>query len=123
MIPDDTPLQDVGMSPHLTNVFRNIIAYFPEFEGNRVMNFSNVRVIAQKRIHLDLAFFKDEDFRVEWDIFLTASSCEEAALECRRHFLLKEIDSRKRSLASAKKSVRTQERKLAELRAQLKEEA
>jgi hypothetical protein len=123
MIPDDTLLQDVGMSPHLTNTFRNIIAYFPEFEGSRAMNFGNVRAIAQKRIHLDLAFFKHEDFRVEWDIFLTASSCEEAALKCRRHFLIKEIDSRKRSLASAKKSVKTQERKLAELRSQLEDEA
>jgi hypothetical protein len=123
MIPDDTFLQDVGMSPHLTSIFRNIIAYFPEFEGNRAMNFGNVRAVAQKRIHFDVGIFEDEDFRVEWDIFLTASSCEEAALKCRRHFLLKEIDNRKRSLASAKKSVKTQERKLAELRAQLEDEA
>ena len=119
MIPDDTPLQNVGMSPHLLTTIRNIIAYFPEFEGNRVMNFGNARVIERNRIHVGLEVFQIDDWLVEWNIFQTASSSEEAVSKCRRHFLLKEIGKRDKALANAKKGVETQERLLAELRAQL----
>jgi len=121
MIPDDPLLQNVGMSPHLLSAVRNIIAYFPEFEGNRVMNFGNVRMIERDRIHVGISVFQIDDWIAEWNIFQTASSSEEAVLKCRRHFLLKEIGNREKALANAKKGVETQERRLAELRAQLEE--
>lgn len=119
MIPDDTLLQNVGMSPHLLSAVRNIIAYFPEFEGNRVMNFGNVRIIERDRIHVGISVFQIDDWIAEWNIFQTASSSEEAVSKCRRYFLLKEIAKYEKALVGYRRGIETQEQRLAELRAQL----
>ena len=116
MIPDETYLGQLGLSVRLMNVLRNFINS-PMFEGQHEMTFGNA-----KRIPIiEMAGNRNvgKVTLAEWKVFLEASSAEEAARSWRNKLLHVEIAKYEKALVNYKRGIETQERRLAELRAQL----
>ena len=118
MIPDDTLLQNVGMSKHLLNTIRNIIAYHPKFEGNRSMTFGNAKRIDE--VEIMLSPYTTESTVTEWHIYLSAVNGRFAQKEVEKHLLIRDIAHREKHIAALEKSIRTQKRNLEDKRRELK---
>lgn len=118
MIPDDTFLGELGLSTRLYHTLRSEIPYC---DGDRELTFGNA-----KKIPFEVLAGRPNFGRVtqaEWRMFLEASSAEEARQRWRNKAIYAEIEKRERALINYKRGIETQERKLAELRAQLEGEA
>lgn len=118
MIPDETYLGQLGLSVRLMNVLRNFINS-PMFEGRHEMTFGNA-----KRIRLiEMAGNPNvgKATLAEWKVFLEASSAEEAVRSWKNKLLHIEIAKYEKALVNYKLGIVTQERRLAELRAELEE--
>jgi hypothetical protein len=117
MIPDDTYLDRLDVSIRLLNSLKNIIAYDPDFEGRRKMTFGNAKSIPIEKLgwrpNVGPATVE------EWEMFLKASTSEEAARNWSNEMLRREIARREKALASLKKGLVTQERKLQALKDKL----
>jgi hypothetical protein len=118
MIPDETYLGQLGLSVRLMNVLRLFIES-PMFEGRHEMTFGNAKQIPIIEVaeHPNVG----KETLGEWRVFLEASSAEEAVRSFRNKLLHAEIVKYERALATYKLGVETQERRLAELRAELEE--
>ena len=118
MIPDETYLGQLGLSVRLMTALRNFIIS-REPDGSNEMTFGNA-----KRIHLiEMAGHPNvgKVTLAEWKVFLEASSAEEAVRSWRSKLLHVEIAKYEKALTNYKRGIETQERRLAELRAQLEE--
>jgi len=118
LIPDDTFLGELGLSARLYHTLRMEIPYS---DGDRELTFGNA-----KKIPFEVLAGRPNFGRVtqtEWRLFLEASSVEEAKRGWKNKIIHLEIEKREKALLNYKRGIETQERKLAELRAQLKEEA
>jgi len=117
MIPDDTYLDRLAVSIRLLDRLKNIIAYDPEFEGRRQMTFGNAKSIPieslARRSNVGPATVE------EWGMFIKASTSEEAARNWKNLQLRRQIAKYEKALVNYKRGIETQERRLAELRAQL----
>jgi hypothetical protein len=117
MIPDETYLDRLAVSIRLLDRLKNIIAYDPEFEGRRQMTFGNAKSIPietlSRRSNVGPATVE------EWDMFVKASSSEEAARNWKNLQLRRQIAKYEKALVNYKRGIETQERRIAELRAQL----
>jgi hypothetical protein len=117
MIADETYLDRLDVSIRLLNSLKNSIAYDPEFEGRREMTFGNAKRIPIEKLsrqqNVGPATVE------EWDMFLKASSSEEAARNWSKEKLRRQIAKYERALVNYKRGIETQEQRLAELRAQL----
>ena len=117
MIPDETYLDRLAVSIRLLDRLKSIIAYNPEFEGQRQMTFGNAKRIPieelSRRSNVGPATVE------EWDMFIKASSSEEAARNWKNLQLRRQIAKYEKALVNYKRGIETQERRLAELRAQL----
>jgi hypothetical protein len=118
MIPDDTFLGELGLSARLYHALRNRIPYD---DGDRELTFGNAKKIPFEVLSGGPNF--GTVTQTEWRLFLEAGSVEEAQRGWRNKIIHLEIEKRERALVNYKRGVETQERKLAELRAQLKGEA
>lgn len=117
MISDDTYLDRLDVSIRLLNSLKNIIAYDPDFEGRRKMTFGNAKSIPIEK--LGLRPNVGPATMEEWDMFLKASTSEEAARNWSNEMLRREIARREKALASLKKGLVTQERNLQALKDKL----
>ena len=117
MISDDTYLDRLDVSVRLLNSLKNIIAYDPDFEGRRKMTFGNAKSIPIEKLGLrpNVGPATVE----EWDMFLKASTNEEAARNWSNEMLRREIARREKALAALKKGLVTQERNLQVLKDKL----
>ena len=117
LIADETYLDRLDVSVRLLNSLKNIIAYDPEFEGRRQMTFGTAKSIPIKKLGLrpNVGAATVE----EWDMFLKASTNEEAARNWSNEMLRREIARREKALASLKKGLVTQERNLQVLKDKL----
>ena len=117
MIPDETYLDRLAVSIRLLDRLKNIIAYDPEFEGRRQMTFGNAKSIPietlSRRSNVGPGTVE------EWDMFVKASSSEEAARNWKNLQLRRQIAKYEKALVNYKRGIETQEQRLAELRAQL----
>jgi hypothetical protein len=117
MIPDDTYLDRLDVSIRLLNSLKNIIAYDFEFEGRREMTFGNAKSIPIEKLgsrpNVGPATVE------EWDIFIKASTSEEAARDWKKLQLRRQIAKYEKALVGYKRGVETQEQRLANLRIQL----
>ena len=117
MIPDDTYLDRLDVSIRLLDRLKNIIAYDPEFEGRRQMTFGNAKSIPietlSRRSNVGPATVE------EWGMFIKASTSEEAARNWKNLQLRRQIAKYEKALVNYKRGIETQERRIAELRAQL----
>lgn len=117
MIADDTYLDRLDVSIRLLDRLKNIIAYDPEFEGRRQMTFGNAKRIPiealSRRSNVGPAIVE------EWGMFIKASSSEEAARNWKNLQLRRQIAKYEKALVNYKRGIETQERRIAELRAQL----
>jgi hypothetical protein len=116
MIPDETYLGQLGLSVRLMTALRNFIIS-REPDGSNEMTFGNA-----KRIPLiEMAGHPNvgKVTLAEWRVFLEASSAEEAVRSWRSKMLHVEIAKYEKALVNYKRGIETQERRLAELRAQL----
>jgi hypothetical protein len=117
MIPDETYLDRLAVSIRLLDRLKNIIAYDPEFEGRRQMTFGNAKripiAVLSRRSNVGPATVE------EWDMFIKASSSEEAARDWKKLQLRRQIAKYEKALVNYKRGIETQEQRLAELRAQL----
>ena len=117
MIPDETYLDRLAVSIRLLDRLKSIIAYDPEFEGRRQMTFGNA-----KRIPIEQLSRRSNDGPAtveEWGMFIKASTSEEAARNWKNLQLRRQIAKYEKALVNYKRGIETQERRLAELRAQL----
>jgi hypothetical protein len=117
LIADETYLDRLDVSVRLLNSLKNIIAYDPEFEGRRQMTFGTAKSIPIEKLGLrpNVGAATVE----EWDMFLKASTNEEAARNWSNEMLRREIARREKALASLKKGLVTQERNLQVLKDKL----
>jgi hypothetical protein len=118
MIPDDIFLGELGLSARLYHTLRMEIPYS---DGDRELTFGNA-----KKIPFEVLAGRPNFGRVtqtEWRLFLEAGSAEEAKRGWKNKIIHLEIEKRERALVNYKRGIETQERKLAELRAQLEGEA
>jgi hypothetical protein len=117
MIPDETYLDRLAVSIRLLDRLKCIIAYNLEFEGRRQMTFGNAKRIPieelSRRSNVGPAIVE------EWGMFIKASSSEEAARNWSKETLRRQIAKYEKALVNYKRGIETQERRLAELRAQL----
>ena len=117
MIPDETYLDRLAVSIRLLDRLKNIIAYDPEFEGRRQMTFGTAKSIPIEKLsrqsNVGPATVE------EWGMFIKASSSEEAARNWSKETLRRQIAKYEKALVNYKRGIETQERRLAELRAQL----
>jgi hypothetical protein len=117
MIPDETYLDRLAVSIRLLDRLKNIIAYDPEFEGRRQMTFGTAKSIPIEKLsrqsNVGPATVE------EWDMFIKASTSEEAARNWSNEMLRREIARREKALASLKKGLVTQERNLQVLKDKL----
>ena len=117
MIPDETYLDRLAVSIRLLDRLKCIIAYNLEFEGRREMTFGNA-----KRIPIEELSRRSNvgpEIVEEWGMFIKASSSEEAARNWSKETLRRQIAKYEKALVNYKRGIETQERRLAELRAQL----
>jgi hypothetical protein len=117
LIADETYLDRLDVSVRLLNSLKNIIAYDPEFEGRRQMTFGTAKSIPIEKLGLrpNVGAATVE----EWDMFLKASTNEEAARNWSNEMLRREIARREKTLAALKKGLVTQERNLQVLKDKL----
>jgi hypoxanthine phosphoribosyltransferase len=117
LIADETYLDRLDVSVRLLNSLKNIIAYDPDFEGRREMTFGTAKSIPIEKLGLrpNVGAATVE----EWDMFLKASTNEEAARNWSKETLRRQIAKYEKALVNYKRGIETQERRLAELRAQL----
>ena len=117
LIADETYLDRLDVSVRLLNSLKNIIAYDPDFEGRREMTFGTAKSIPIEKLGLrpNVGAATVE----EWDMFLKASTNEEAARNWSNEMLRREIARREKALASLKKGLVTQERNLQVLKDKL----
>ena len=117
MIADDTYLDRLDVSIRLLDRLKNIIAYDPEFEGRRQMTFGTAKSIPIEKLsrqsNVGPATVE------EWEMFINASSSEEAARNWKKLQLRRQIAKYEKALVNYKRGIETQERRIAELRAQL----
>jgi hypothetical protein len=118
MIPDDTFLGELELSCRLYNALRNWIPYS---DGDRELTFGNAKKIPFEVLSGGPNF--GAVTQAEWRLFLEASSVEEAKRGWKNKIIHLEIEKREKALSNYKRGIETQERRLAELRAQLKDEA
>jgi hypothetical protein len=116
MIPDETYLGQLGLSVRLMNTLRSFIES-PMFEGRHQMTFGNAKQI--RLIEIASQPNVGKVTLAEWKVFLEASSAEEAVRSWRNKLLHVEIAKYEKALVNYKRGIETQERRLAELRAQL----
>lgn len=117
MIPDETYLDRLDVSVRLLNSLKNIIAYDSEFEGRREMTFGMA-----KSIPIEKLSWRSNVGPVtveEWEIFIKANTSEEAARDWKKLQLRRQIAKYEKALVGYRRGIETQERRLAELRAQL----
>lgn len=114
MIPDDTFLGELGLSTRLYNTLRNWIPYD---DGSRELTFGNAKKIPFEELCGGPNFGRVT--QAEWRIFLEASSIEEARRSWRNRMIYAELEKREKALVNYRRGIETQERKIAELRAQL----
>lgn len=114
MIPDDTFLGELGLSTRLYNALRNWIPYS---DGSRELTFGNAKKIPIEDMCGATNFGRVT--QAEWRAYLEAGSVEEAKRVWKNKMIYAEIEKREKALANYKRGIETQERKLAELRAQL----
>ena len=118
MIPDDTFLGELGLSARLYHALR---MWIPYCDGSLELTFGNAKKVPFE-VLADMPNF-GRVTQAEWHMFLHASSAEEARRGWRNKAIYVEIEKREKALVNYKRGIETQERKLAELRAQLKDEA
>lgn len=118
MISDDTFLGELGLSARLYAALRNCI-WSERFSGKHDMTFGNAKQIPLNELARHPNCGKMT--LAEWRVFLEASTAEEARRSWRNKAIYVEIEKRERALVNYKRGIETQERKLAELRAQLEE--
>jgi hypothetical protein len=120
MIPDDIFLGELGLSVRLYGALRNCI-WSARFSDKHDMTFGNAKQIPFNELAKHPNCGKVT--LAEWRVFLEADSKEEAVRSWRNKALHVEIEKRERALVNYRRGIETQERRLAELRAQLEGEA
>ena len=117
MIPDETYLDRLDVSIRLLDRLKSIIAYDPEFEGRRQMTFGNAKSIPIEKLSRQSNV--GPATVDEGGMFIKASTSEEASRNWKNLQLRRQIAKYEKALVNYKRGIDTQERRLADLRAQL----